>query len=42
MLDAIHQYFHAAADVVGLDSRLREIILAPRQVDLTSWPMPVE
>jgi len=32
MLDAIHRYFHAAADVVGLDSRLREIILAPRRV----------
>ena len=32
MLDAIHRYFRTAADVVGLDSRLREIILAPRRV----------
>jgi glutamate dehydrogenase (NAD(P)+) len=32
MLDAIHRYFHAAADVIGLDSRVREILLAPRRV----------
>ena len=32
MLDAIHRYFHSAADVIGLDSRVREIILALQRV----------
>ncbi len=32
MLDAVHKYFHTAADVIGLDSRVREIILAPRRI----------
>jgi glutamate dehydrogenase (NAD(P)+) len=32
MLEAMHRYFHAAADVIGLDARVREILLSPRRV----------
>ena len=32
MLEATHRYFHAAADVIGLESHLRDIVLAPRRV----------
>ncbi len=32
MLDAATHYFHAAADVLGLSSRVREILVTPRRV----------
>ncbi len=32
MLDASHRYFHAAADVLGLSTKVREILLSPFRV----------
>ncbi len=32
MLEASHRYFHRAADVIGLTSKVREILLAPNRV----------
>jgi len=32
MLEASHQYFHRAADVLGLLPKVREVLLAPRRV----------
>ena len=32
MLEATHRYFQAAADAIGLEPRIREILLAPRRV----------